>query len=355
MVLKRGIGRKVLVVIKKLSVMLDGKKILITGGTGSLGQALTKKLLKSDVDTIRILSRNENKQVQMSSELSDNRLRFLIGDIRDKERLIKSMEDIDIVFHAAALKHVPIIEYNPFEAIKTNVIGSQNVIDSSLIQNVERVVCIGTDKAVSPLNTYGATKLLMEKLFISANNYLNIERYRTQFLAVRYGNVFGSSGSVIPKFLEQIKKMNKITITDENMTRFSITIEQALDFILDCTVNGKAAEIYVPKLKGYSISQIKNVFQKIFGNFEVENIGIRPGEKLHEVLINDEEMRNSWDLNDKFMISNPSITDQEILDSYQSKIKKNSALQSYTSENTEKLSIDQIHELVQKFDEKLKF
>lgn len=335
--------------------MLDGKKILITGGTGSLGQALTKKLLKSDVDTIRILSRNENKQVQMSSELSDNRLRFLIGDIRDKERLIKSMEDIDIVFHAAALKHVPIIEYNPFEAIKTNVIGSQNVIDSSLIQNVERVVCIGTDKAVSPLNTYGATKLLMEKLFISANNYLNIERYRTQFLAVRYGNVFGSSGSVIPKFLEQIKKMNKITITDENMTRFSITIEQALDFILDCTVNGKAAEIYVPKLKGYSISQIKNVFQKIFGNFEVENIGIRPGEKLHEVLINDEEMRNSWDLNDKFMISNPSITDQEILDSYQSKIKKNSALQSYTSENTEKLSIDQIHELVQKFDEKLKF
>ena len=355
MVLKRGIGRKVLVVIKKLSVMLDGKKILITGGTGSLGQALTKKLLKSDVDTIRILSRNENKQVQMSSELSDNRLRFLIGDIRDKERLIKSMEDIDIVFHAAALKHVPIIEYNPFEAIKTNVIGSQNVIDSSLIQNVERVVCIGTDKAVSPLNTYGATKLLMEKLFISANNYLNIERYRTQFLAVRYGNVFGSSGSVIPKFLEQIKKMNKITITDENMTRFSITIEQALDFILDCTVNGKAAEIYVPKLKGYSISQIKNVFQKIFGNFEVENIGIRPGEKLHEVLINDEEMRNSWDLNDKFMISNPSITDQEILDSYQSKIKKNSALQSYTSENTEKLSIDQIHELVQKFDKKLKF
>jgi len=355
LVLKRGIGRKVLVVIKKLSVMLDGKKILITGGTGSLGQALTKKLLKSDVDTIRILSRNENKQVQMSSELSDNRLRFLIGDIRDKERLIKSMEDIDIVFHAAALKHVPIIEYNPFEAIKTNVIGSQNVIDSSLIQNVERVVCIGTDKAVSPLNTYGATKLLMEKLFISANNYLNIERYRTQFLAVRYGNVFGSSGSVIPKFLEQIKKMNKITITDENMTRFSITIEQALDFILDCTVNGKAAEIYVPKLKGYSISQIKNVFQKIFGNFEVENIGIRPGEKLHEVLINDEEMRNSWDLNDKFMISNPSITDQEILDSYQSKIKKNSALQSYTSENTEKLSIDQIHELVQKFDKKLKF
>ena len=146
--------------------MLDGKKILITGGTGSLGQALTKRLLKSDVDTIRILSRNESKQVEMNSELDDKRLRFFLGDIRDKERLIKSMEDVDIVFHAAALKHVPIIEYNPFEAIKTNVVGSQNVIDAALVHNVEKVVCIGTDKAVSPLNTYGATKLLMEKLFV---------------------------------------------------------------------------------------------------------------------------------------------------------------------------------------------
>ena len=266
--------------------MLDGKKILITGGTGSLGKALTKRLLKYDVETIRILSRNESNQVQMNSEFSDDRLRFLLGDIRDKERLVKSMEDVDVVFHAAALKHVPIIEYNPFEAIKTNVVGSQNVIDASLIHNVEKVICIGTDKAVSPLNIYGATKLLMEKLFVSANNYLNIDRYRTQFFAVRYGNVFGSSGSVIPKFLEQVKNNKKITITDENMTRFSITMEQALDFVLDCTINGKAAEIYVPKLKGYSISQIKDAFCKLFGNIDVENIGIRPGEKLHEVLIN---------------------------------------------------------------------
>ena len=212
--------------------MLEGKKILITGGTGSLGQALTKRLLEFDVDTIRILSRNESKQVQMSSEFSDTRLRFLIGDIRDKERLIKSMEDIDIVFHAAALKHVPIIEYNPFEAIKTNVVGSQNVIDASLIQDVEKVICIGTDKAVSPLNTYGATKLLMEKLFVTANNYLNPEKHRTKFFAVRYGNVLGSSGSVIPLFIKQIKSKKKISITDPNMTRFSITMNEALDFIL---------------------------------------------------------------------------------------------------------------------------
>jgi len=332
--------------------MLEGKKILITGGTGSLGQALTKRLLESDVDTIRILSRNESKQVHMNSEFSDTRLRFLIGDIRDKERLIKSMEDIDVVFHAAALKHVPIIEYNPFEAIKTNVVGSQNVIDASLIQNVEKVVCIGTDKAVSPLNTYGATKLLMEKLFISANNYLNIDRYRTQFLAVRYGNVFGSSGSVIPKFLEQVKKSKKITITNESMTRFSITMDQALDFILDSTQNGKAGEIYVPKLKGYSILQIKDVFQELFGNCDIENIGIRPGEKLHEVLINQEEMRYCWDLEQKFMISNPSVKDDDIINAYNSKIKKNSNLESYTSENTEKMSSEEIKKLILEFENK---
>ena len=157
--------------------MFKDKKILITGGTGSLGRALTKKLLTLDVDTIRIFSRNESKQVEMESEFQDKRLRFLIGDIRDKERLITAFEDVDIVFHAAALKHVPVIEYNPFESIKTNVVGSQNVIDAALIQNVEKVIAIGTDKVVSPLNTYGATKLLMEKLFISANNYINREKY----------------------------------------------------------------------------------------------------------------------------------------------------------------------------------
>ena len=330
--------------------MLDGKKILITGGTGSLGKALTKRLLKYDVETIRILSRNESNQVQMNSEFSDDRLRFLLGDIRDKERLVKSMEDVDVVFHAAALKHVPIIEYNPFEAIKTNVVGSQNVIDASLIHNVEKVVCIGTDKAVSPLNIYGATKLLMEKLFVAANNYFNINRYRTQFFAVRYGNVFGSSGSVIPKFLEQVKNNKKITITDENMTRFSITMEQALDFILDCTINGKAAEIYVPKLKSYSISQIKDAFCKLFGNIDVENIGIRPGEKLHEVLINQEEMRYCWNLNDKFMISNPNVKDEEILNSYNSKIKKSSDFNAYTSENSEKLAVGEIQDVIQKFE-----
>ena len=229
--------------------MFKGKKILITGGTGSLGQALTKRLLEKDVDTIRIFSRNESSQIQMESKFNDNRLRFLLGDIRDKERLTIAMEDIDIVFHAAALKHVPKIEYNPFEAIKTNVIGSQNVIDACLANNVSKAICVGTDKAVSPLNTYGATKLLMEKLFVTANNYLDPKKHPTVFIALRYGNVVGSSGSVIPKFVEMLKTKKKITITDLNMSRFSITMNEALDFILKSAEIGKGSEIFIPKLK----------------------------------------------------------------------------------------------------------
>ena len=181
--------------------MFEDKKILITGGTGSLGQALTKRLLKEQVDTIRIFSRNEEKQVFMENKFHDRRLRFLLGDINDLERLKRAFEDIDIVFHAAALKHVPKIEYNPFEAIKTNVYGSQNVIDVSMDEEVDLCLAVSTDKAVSPLNLYGATKLAMEKLFIAANNLKG--KRKTKFSCVRYGNVLGSRGSVVPKFIEQ--------------------------------------------------------------------------------------------------------------------------------------------------------
>jgi len=239
-----------------------GKKILITGGTGSLGQALTKKLLKEEVDVIRIFSRNENKQVTMESKFEDDRLRFLLGDIRDQVRLERALENVDIVFHAAALKHVPVVEYNPFEAIKTNVIGSSNVIEACLHENVEIAVGIGTDKAVSPLNTYGATKLLMEKLFITAGNYLDQRKHKTKFLALRYGNVLGSSGSVIPKFIEQIKNGKKISITDPNMTRFSITMDEALEFILSSVSMSKGSEVFVPKIKSYKIETVKDAMKE---------------------------------------------------------------------------------------------
>jgi UDP-N-acetylglucosamine 4,6-dehydratase/UDP-glucose 4-epimerase len=313
--------------------MFDGKKILITGGTGSLGQALTKRLLEKNVDTIRIFSRNENNQIKMENIFNNSKLRFLLGDIRDKERLVRATEDIDIVFHAAALKHVPKIEYNPFEAIKTNVIGSQNVIDACLTNNVEKAICVGTDKAVSPLNTYGATKLLMEKLFVTANNYLDPKKYATKFIALRYGNVVGSSGSVIPKFIEQLKQKMELTITDPNMTRFSITMDEALDFILTASELGQGSEIFIPKLRAYSILDVKNALQEIIGNFGDKNIGIRPGEKLHETLINKEEMRYSWKYKNLYIITPPHYSTfhpNVITESYED-IKKLEGMEEYSS------------------------
>ena len=326
------------------------QKVLITGGTGSLGQALTRKLLNIDVGTIRILSRNESKQVEMEEKFDDERLRFLIGDIRDKERLEKSFEDIDIVIHTAALKHVPIIEYNPFEAIKTNVMGSQNVIDAAITQNVKKVLCIGTDKSVSPLNTYGATKLLMEKLFITANNFINREKHDVNFSAVRLGNFFGSSGSVIPKFIEQIKNGKAITVTSNDMTRFSITMDQTLDFIIDCANNAKPSEVYIPKMKAYDMSSIVSAFQNLFPGLEIRNVGPRLGEKFHEVLFSQDEVRYAWDVGNKFMISNPdSITDNEVISAYEGKIKKIDVDKEYSSENIEKMSIKEIEKQIQQF------
>ena len=323
--------------------MYKDKKILITGGTGSLGVALTKGLLSLGVDQIRIFSRNEFKQISMESDIQDDRLRFLIGDVRDGRRLIRATEDIDIVFHAAALKHVPKVEYNPFEAIKTNVQGSQNVIDACIENDVERAVCIGTDKAVSPLNTYGATKLLMEKLFITARRYSNPEKHRTKFFAVRYGNVFGSSGSVIPKFIQQINKNEKITITDPNMTRFSITMNQALDFILKATKNGHGAEIFIPKVKTYSLQQIVDILSNLTKTKEHTIIGIRPGEKQHESLINSDEMRYAWSYENMFMLLN-ELHESKNLEEVYPEIKKVEDLDAYSSDKTQSLSTEEITE-----------
>lgn len=328
--------------------MFKGKKILITGGTGSLGQALTRKLLDYEPEVIRIFSRNESKQIEMESEFDDSKLRFFVGDVRDSERLYYALEDVDIVFHAAALKHVPKIEYNPFESIKTNVIGSQNVIDNSLRQNVEKVVCVGTDKAVSPLNTYGATKLLMEKLFVSANNYVNPEKHKTKFVAVRYGNVLGSSGSVIPKFIDLIKKGKPITITDLKMTRFTITMNEALEFILNATETGKGSEIFIPKLKSYEISTLIETLQELLGEIKQEVTGIRPGEKLHETLINNDEIRYTWNINDMYMLTNPhhKLFNTKELSELYSGIEEVKNLTTYSSDVAEKITKDELKEKI---------
>jgi UDP-N-acetylglucosamine 4,6-dehydratase/5-epimerase len=326
--------------------MFEGKKILITGGTGSLGQALTQRLLQTGADTIRILSRNENKQTDMESKFKDDRLRFFIGDVRDFQRLARAFEDVNIVFHAAALKHVPVIEYNPFEAVKTNVMGSQNVIDACLHENVETAVCIGTDKAVSPLNTYGATKLLMEKLFVTAGNYLS-DRYRTKFIATRYGNVLASSGSVVPRLIQQIRAKEKITITDTNMTRFNITMDDALDFILESTLLGKGGEIFVPKLRAYSIEILKQVLVELMGDTGEKCIGIRPGEKMHEILINQDEIRYTWDLDNKYVIFDPLRSENNIKKLYP-KIRKVDNLNAYSSDQVDKISKDQLIKIISK-------
>ena len=325
--------------------MYKGKTVLITGGTGSLGTALTKRLLSLDVEQIRIFSRNEFKQISMESEIHDDRLRFLIGDVRDQKRLRRAIEDVDIVFHAAALKHVPKIEYNPFEAIKTNVEGSQNVIDACLENDVERAVCIGTDKAVSPLNTYGATKLLMEKLFVNAQQYSNPKKHPTKFFAVRYGNVFGSSGSVIPKFIDQIKNNQRLTITDEKMTRFSITMQQALDFILKATELGNGTEIFIPRLKSYNLEQVKNTLFDLCGTSDSKIIGIRPGEKLHETLINFDEMRSAWIYNDLYVILNEGFSSEYLQNTY-SCLTKLENISTYSSDNSEKMSNDELKQTI---------
>jgi len=320
--------------------MFEGKKILITGGTGSLGKALTNKLLNYDVDTIRIFSRNENEQVKMQSKLIDKKLRFLIGDVRDKNRLDRAMEDIDIVFHAAALKHVPIVEYNPFEAVQTNILGSQNVINASLKEDVETCVCIGTDKAVSPLNTYGATKLLMEKLFVTASNYLNPQRHRTKFLAVRYGNVLGSNGSVIPKISEQIRSGNKITITDPSMTRFNITMKEALDLIERAAKNGNGGEVFIPKLDAYNLRDLVDVIYQILDKeVKEELISVRPGEKMHETLLNMDELRNTVETEMDYVLYNDLSRN---INNYP----KTTMNEEYSSNNVKLLSKDEIKEII---------
>ena len=338
--------RKVILPNLKSQHMFKNKKILITGGTGSLGTALTNRLLETDIDTIRIFSRDELKQSQMESDFNDDRLRFLIGDIRDKERLEKAVESIDIVIHTAALKQVPVIEYNPFEAIKTNVQGAQNLVEACLNKDVEFALAIGTDKAVSPFNTYGATKLLMERLFVSANYYKG--SHKTKFSCVRYGNVLGSRGSILPTFIEQIISGKKITITDPNMTRFNITIDQALDLIFRVIKNGHGGDVHVPKLDAYRVGDIKDVLLDLMDSKnEEERIPVRIGEKHHEILINTHEIRNTYENqdNDYVIYENQFAKDQSknIPNS-----KKTTLTAEYSSDKVKTTSKEELKEILSK-------
>ena len=321
--------------------MFEGKKILITGGTGSLGTALTKKLLETDVDTIRIYSRDEWKQVQMQSKINDKRLRFFIGDVRDKERLSRAMEEVNIVIHAAALKQVPVAEYNPFEAVQTNVFGAQNVIESCFKNEVEIALAVGTDKAVAPFNTYGATKFLMERLFVSANYYKG--KHKTNFFGVRYGNVLGSRGSIVHVLVNQIKEGQKITITDPTMTRFNITMDQAVELIFRALKNGKGGELFIPKLKAYKLEDMKNAILELMeSQNETKIVGVRPGEKYHESLISKDETRNTYETDLDYIIYEKATQDPN----REMYAKESNLTEQYSSEMVKLLTKDEIKEIL---------
>ncbi|MBU1165634.1 UDP-N-acetylglucosamine 4,6-dehydratase (inverting) [Candidatus Micrarchaeota archaeon] len=276
----------------------EGKTILVTGGTGSFGNKFARVLLdKYNPKSVRIYSRGELKQVEMERKLSDDRLRFFIGDVRDRTRLYRAMNGVDILIHAAALKHVPVCEYNPIEAVKTNVEGALNIIDAAIDNGVERVVALSTDKAVQPVNLYGATKMVSEKLFIQANTYAGTRN--TKFSVVRYGNVIGSSGSVIPLFAKQ-KEKGEITITDERMTRFWITLANGSELVINAVKKSKGGEIFIPKIPSTKITDLVEVMAP---EAKRKIIGIRPGEKLHEILITPEEASHTIDMGDHYVIA----------------------------------------------------
>jgi len=280
--------------------MFDDKSVLITGGTGSFGNVFVKKLLKEyQPRRLIIFSRGELKQHEMRQRFPDtdgSAVRYFIGDVRDIERLRRAFNNIDIVIHAAALKQVPACEYNPFEAVQTNIIGAKNIIDAAIDQGVEKVIALSTDKAVNPINLYGATKLCAEKLFIQGNSYSG--KGGTKFSCVRYGNVVGSRGSVIPVFLEQ-RKTGKVTVTDPRMTRFWITLDQGVNFVSKCAGMMLGGEVFVPKIPSM---KLMDIVRTIASDCEIETIGIRPGEKLHEVLVSEDEARNTLELEDLYII-----------------------------------------------------
>lgn len=277
--------------------VLKDKTVLVTGGTGSFGKKFTKRALELGVKKIIVFSRDELKQYEMKQEFSnDKRIRFFIGDVRDQERLHRAFDGVDIVIHAAAMKHVDACEYNPFEAVKTNIHGAQNIIEAAIDCGVEKVIALSTDKACAPVNLYGATKLASDKLFVAANSYVGDKP--TRFAVVRYGNVVGSRGSVVP-FFKKIKDTGVVPITDARMTRFWITLEQGVQFVLDNLERMHGGEIFVPKIPSMNIMDLAKA---IAPECKTEIVGIRPGEKLHEAMIMEDDARHTLEYDTHYVI-----------------------------------------------------
>lgn len=327
---------------------LNGKAILITGGTGSLGRHLTRNILQRwpEVKRLVIFSRDEQKQFQMNQEFPESKhpaIRYFIGDIRDYERLKSAFKGIQYIIHAAAMKHVPIAEYNPMECVKTNVLGAENIINAALETGVENVVALSTDKAAAPINLYGATKLCSDKLFVAANNIKGWNKIK--FSVVRYGNVMGSNGSVIPFFLSR-RSTGVLPITDPSMTRFNISLQEGADLVLYAMESAWGGEIFVPKIPSYKIT---DVAMAIGPNCKQEIVGIRPGEKIHEEMITSSDSFTTYDLGKYYAIL-PQVTNWNLTDyviHFQAKAVP-VGFQYNSGENTEWVSIEQMRELIKK-------
>jgi UDP-N-acetylglucosamine 4,6-dehydratase/5-epimerase len=319
---------------------LRNQTILVTGGTGSFGKKFVKKILEYDVKKVIVFSRDELKQYEMAQEYTDPRIRFFIGDVRDKDRLYRAFDGVDYVVHAAAMKQVPACEYNPFEAVKTNIYGAQNVIEAAIDRGVKRVIALSTDKAAAPINLYGATKLASDKLFVAANSYVGGKE--TRFAVVRYGNVVGSRGSVVPFFKKMAAEGKKLPITDERMTRFWITLEQGVQFVINSLERMKGGEIFVPKIPSMKVVDLAKA---IAPDAEIEIIGIRPGEKLHETMITEDDARHTVEFDSYYVIT------PEFPWCPQEYVKHGKSLPEgfkYTSDtNTEWLTVEQLRALVE--------
>lgn len=326
-----------------MNANFKNKTILVTGGTGSFGKSFISYLIKNrtSVKKIIVFSRDELKQFEMKKffdQINSSNIRYFLGDIRDKDRLKLAFKDVDIVVHAAALKQVPAAEYNPFEFIKTNVIGSQNIVEACLDSNVKNVIALSTDKASSPVNLYGATKLCADKLFIGANNIKG--KQDIKFSVVRYGNVMGSRGSVLHNFLEQ-KKNGNLSITDTQMTRFNINMNEAIKFVIDALARSKGGEIFIPKIPSFYITDLaKAVCQKC----KIKITGIREGEKIHEEMISNNESHKTVDLGSHYAILNSSIFKYYKKNKF---LKSNFAYRSDT--NKDFLTVEQLRKIVQNF------
>ena len=330
--------------------MLNGKKILITGGTGSFGNALTSFLQKNyKVKKIVIFSRDEFKQAQMKSKFQQKNMRFLLGDVRDIDRLKLALKEIDVVFHAAALKQVPAAEYNPMEFVKTNIHGAENVVNACISQKVKKIIALSTDKAANPINLYGATKLASDKIFVAANNLTGNQN--TSFSVVRYGNVVGSRGSVVPYFKELIKKKSPyLPITDKKMTRFWLTLDQGVKFVINSLNVMKGSEIFVPKIPSIKIIDLAKAMAP---KFKLKLVGIRPGEKLHEIMCPSQSSHLTLEYNSFFII----FPDLDTLNSYKRLNKskgKNVKLNfEYSSDKNKFLGIQEIKNLNKKLNDTL--